>query len=822
MKIVARPDARMVEVPLEFECELPREFDGQAVLASSGVPRKVHLKAGKDGVKISTAYRADVLLADIVRLALRGSVGEMQKVQEAAQKFVRLVRERRQDGAALNVALSGGKIEVSESGTSSPGPARPSSGATPSGPLAAAAKARPGPAVSIVKPPPGAPARPGTVGTLARPGAALPTPAKGTPVTPFAARPPPPVPSPPDPALLEKLSALERRVSQLEAALPRLLEAREEDGGLTTRLAALEQALESSSGRNAELDQKVDGMHGELRASEAESATRIGLLQQRLDHVMPPLWQDTNIGADPRRGTPRKSTAVDAFAQGLRVELRGRIAAALAAGNEGLPKLDKAAALAAEAALSLGVPANLAEDVRALAGQTAARHQALERLSGEVDFYEASDLPVAALLVERLERQPVPDASPALRAVVVAAGAGQVDEAHLADFIARAAVLCGDEPFQAAAGDSIDLLLHEPSARSQPRGAVVRTVASGVRRKDGTLVRRPRVESSEQSEPPPPAPVEAAKTDAPAEGAAAVGSPASNATAEPSAVATGSPLALPAVADAAPLAAPAEVRGSAPPAPLAADDARIFPALPLGESAAQGAKGEPSAAADVILGPEIIARTNSEAGKPADEARTAAEPTVDQAAEPKVEQAAEPNVARSAEPHGQPAAPAAAEAQAGEAASASHEPAGPSAESKPAEHAAAAPSAEPHEEIVVLAEADQIDDLEEVEPLPTGPIVDLSPEAAAALAQDPSRPAGDGAAAQAGSSPTASSAAGSDSAAPVTAQGDLWGEVNSDSAWASITLDKDGPGDDPWGTPAPDKPADAPASAAAPATPHHD
>src|SRR5436309_2758852 len=85
----------MVEVPLEIEAELPREFEGAALLASSGLPRKVKIKAPKDSVKLSTAYRADQLLGDIVKVALRGTANDVEKVQQAAQKFVRTVRERR-------------------------------------------------------------------------------------------------------------------------------------------------------------------------------------------------------------------------------------------------------------------------------------------------------------------------------------------------------------------------------------------------------------------------------------------------------------------------------------------------------------------------------------------------------------------------------------------------------------------------------------------------------------------------------------------------------------------------------------------------------
>ena len=50
VKLVARPDARMVEVPLEIEAELPRDFEGSALLASSGLPRRVRIKATKDSL----------------------------------------------------------------------------------------------------------------------------------------------------------------------------------------------------------------------------------------------------------------------------------------------------------------------------------------------------------------------------------------------------------------------------------------------------------------------------------------------------------------------------------------------------------------------------------------------------------------------------------------------------------------------------------------------------------------------------------------------------------------------------------------------------
>src|SRR2546423_5405633 len=105
----------MVEVPLEIEAELPREFEGAALLAASGLPRKVKIKAAKDSLKLSTAYRTDQLVADIVKSSLRGTAGDVQRVQDAVTRFVRTVRERRQEGATLLVSSNGrGKIDVIE------------------------------------------------------------------------------------------------------------------------------------------------------------------------------------------------------------------------------------------------------------------------------------------------------------------------------------------------------------------------------------------------------------------------------------------------------------------------------------------------------------------------------------------------------------------------------------------------------------------------------------------------------------------------------------------------------------------------------------
>src|ERR1700682_213283 len=105
----------MVEVPLEIDAELPRDFEGAALLAASGLPRKVKIKASKDALKLSTAYPGGQLLGDIVNSLLRVTAQDVQRVQEAATKFIRTVRERRQNGATLLISSNGrGKIDVLE------------------------------------------------------------------------------------------------------------------------------------------------------------------------------------------------------------------------------------------------------------------------------------------------------------------------------------------------------------------------------------------------------------------------------------------------------------------------------------------------------------------------------------------------------------------------------------------------------------------------------------------------------------------------------------------------------------------------------------
>src|SRR5882762_3769164 len=294
--MVARPDARMVEVPLEIEAALPRDFEGAALLSSSGLPRKVRLKAQRDGLKLSTAYRADQLLADLVKTALRGSPIDVEKVQAAARNF-RSVRERRQDGATLTVESNGrGKIEVSESLPPAPTPARV-------------------------------------------------TPAEGSRT------------SPSSPA--DRLAALERRVDQIEGRIARLLP------------------------------------HG-------DEGDRVSTLEKRL-LTLEARPQAPGVGEPPRGVLKGRGTAIEAFADGLRAELRERVAAQRSQAEQAAARCDRAAALAVEAERVLRAPQEgISQNLRATSAQAAAREQSLQRVHAEVDLYAASDLALAERLVARL------------------------------------------------------------------------------------------------------------------------------------------------------------------------------------------------------------------------------------------------------------------------------------------------------------------------------------------------------------------------------------------------------------------------------------
>ncbi len=396
--MVARPDARMVEVPLEIEAELPRDFEGAALLSSSGLPRKVRLKAQRDALKLSTAYRADQLLADLVKTALRGSPLDVEKVQIAARNFVRSVRERRQDGATLTVESNGrGKIEVSESLPPAPTPARvtPADGSRPS-------------------------SRPSSF------------------------------------SVTDRVAAIERRLDQIEGRIGRLLP------------------------------------HG-------DEADRVSSLEKRLLAVEA-RPQAPGVGEPPRGVLKGRGTAIEAFADGLRAELRERVASQRAQAEQAAARCDKAAALAVEAERVLRAPQEgISQHLRATSAQAAAREQSLQRVHAEVDLYAASDLPLAERLVARLlEGASTPDpAAPLERQAQALVRAARGENAELRAWLGRAAALCGWELIDPPAGEPLSPQLHVAVDSGGDR--VARVAAPGVRRRDRSILCRARVEVSPEA-----------------------------------------------------------------------------------------------------------------------------------------------------------------------------------------------------------------------------------------------------------------------------------------------------------------------------------
>src|SRR5437660_1887572 len=403
--MVARPDARMVEVPLEIEAELPRDFEGAALLASSGLPRRVRIKATKDSLKLSTAYRADQLLGDIVRTALRGAANDIIRVQDAVMKFIRAVRERRQDGATRLISSNGrGKIDVVEAG----------------------ATAR------------------------------------------FAAAPPAPAPEvPPSPAPPDRLAALERRVADLEAAIRRTAQTAD----LADRVAQLEQRVPTAP----------------------------------IARAARPIADSADQGRD-RSPTPaRRATVIEAYADGLRMDLRARAAAAAAKARVEMERGDKAAALAADGEL-LGAPQDgTAQRLRDAAAQAAARQSGLTRLAEEIEFYDSGDLPVASQLLAKLEDSPSGDPAPVLEAIAqaVARSANPGDGDGRASWVRRAATLCAWQIVEPQPGESLDSGFEVLDSGGT---SVAALVCPGLKRADGASIVRPRVLGVAKAPPEAPAP----------------------------------------------------------------------------------------------------------------------------------------------------------------------------------------------------------------------------------------------------------------------------------------------------------------------------
>src|SRR5712664_1106631 len=437
----------MVEVPLEIEAELPREFEGAALLASSGLPRRVQIKAAKDALKLSTAYRADRLVGDIVRTALRGTSSDVLRVQDAVMKFVRAVRDRRQDGASLLVSSNGrGKIDVVEA----MGTARP-------------------------LPPP-------------------------LPPQPFEKTRPPAPPAPPD-----RTAMLERRLADLEAAMTRLATG----GNLVERIAQLEQKLAPAMAQISRT----------LGNSEIAGP---GLENQSVQTVA--------------RSTPapRRVTAIDAYAEGLRSELRTKAAAAAARARAEVERCDRAAALAADAEVLGAPPDGTSQRLRDASAQVAARQTSLERLAEEMEFYSGPDLPVASQLLARLEdtspRDPGPSLEPAAQAIVRAAK-GDDGESRTA-WLQRAAALCGWQLITPAPGDAVQPGFHQPV--DQGGDTVVALAFPGLKRADGSPIVEAQVkvdpeagrpEPKSKPAPPPDAEMPSGNLDSAAQAEPAIGEP---------------------------------------------------------------------------------------------------------------------------------------------------------------------------------------------------------------------------------------------------------------------------------------------------------
>ena len=408
----------MVEVPLEIEAELPREFDGAALLTSSGLPRKVKIKAQKDALKLSTAYRADQLLADIVKITLRGTAQDVTRVQDAARAFVRTVRERRQDGATLMVTSNGrGKIDIAEQVPARAGPASKSQ--------------------------------------------------------------PPPEPSrmPGQATLADRIAAVEKRLSELESGFARIADRSAPED----RLAALEERLASLQSHHDLDGPLMEGAHPVPAATPAARGS----------------------------SAPKRATAVDAFAEGLRDELRVRITEQLGTARRSTEICDRAAALSAEAEQSLGAPRDgTSQKLRATASATAARQNALERVAEEVDLYQTADLPVAAQLVSRLEDGPAqldtPDPAKPLQTqaeALVRAARGPGAEER-ASWLKRAAALCGWTLIDPVTGEVVrDELMQVLDTGGNH---IVSVASPGLRAHDGSVLVRARVlVGAARSEPPP-------------------------------------------------------------------------------------------------------------------------------------------------------------------------------------------------------------------------------------------------------------------------------------------------------------------------------
>ncbi len=417
IKLTARPDARMVEVPLDIEVELPREFDGAALLASSGLPRKVRLRAPRDAIKLSTAYRLDQLVGEMVRQALRGTALDGSRAQEAAALFLKNARERRQDGSALVIESNGrGRIDVVELA-----PAGVPAG-TADGERASKADTR-----SAV-----------------------------------------------DAAALEMLS---ERVALLERGLA-TLEAR---FMASPHAEPSERALRTAS---EQLERRIDHRLADLEEQLVAAQQRGGERQLRPAH-------------SPSTPAPvvRRATAVEAFAAGLRAELKLRASTMAQTAKERAELCSNSAQLARDAQQASGHALPALATLERLALDANARSTALGRIADEAELYEAAEIPIASQLLDRLTRGDFADPLPLVRAVAEEGWLnGSVDVA----WFSRAAALSGWTVIAPAPGDPFDSTQHDVEGLA---GETIETLlAPGVRDAKGAVLMPARVRARSRAD----------------------------------------------------------------------------------------------------------------------------------------------------------------------------------------------------------------------------------------------------------------------------------------------------------------------------------
>jgi hypothetical protein len=125
----------------------------------------------------------------------------------------------------------------------------------------------------------------------------------------------------------------------------------------------------------------------------ANLEARVAHLEARLAELeaRPPV--PSSEPREPRRGTLRRATAIEAFADGLRSDLRQRVATHVERAAQAAARLDRASNLDA---------GSDAEQLRTAAAEASAREQALRRLLEEMDLYPTADLPLVERLVVRL------------------------------------------------------------------------------------------------------------------------------------------------------------------------------------------------------------------------------------------------------------------------------------------------------------------------------------------------------------------------------------------------------------------------------------